>query len=281
MKLATKIEELQLFLTQKKAESKTIGFVPTMGALHLGHISLIKESKKSTDVTVCSIFVNPTQFNNVNDLENYPRMPKQDADLLEEAGCDILFLPDVIEIYPSEAMRKFSFGYLDAILEGAYRPGHYNGVAQVVSRLFDIVKPNLAFFGIKDYQQVLVVKALVKQLNLPIEIVASPTLRDKDGLALSSRNLLLNNDERKASTLLYTLLQQCKFLVNEKKPIADITQFVKNELAKNSIYKLDYIAICEADTLIEVNEFKHNVGYVALIACYVGKVRLIDNLILV
>jgi pantoate--beta-alanine ligase len=281
MKLATKIEELQLFLTQKKAESKTIGFVPTMGALHLGHISLIKESKKNTDVTVCSIFVNPTQFNNVNDLENYPRMPKQDADLLEEAGCDILFLPDVIEIYPSEAMRKFSFGYLDAILEGAYRPGHYNGVAQVVSRLFDIVKPNLAFFGIKDYQQVLVVKALVKQLNLPIEIVASPTLRDKDGLALSSRNLLLNNDERKASTLLYTLLQQCKFLVNEKKPIADIKQFVKNELAKNSIYKLDYIAICEADTLIEANEFKHNVAYVALIACYVGKVRLIDNLMLV
>ncbi len=279
MKIVAKIEELQLFLTEKRAEGKKIGFVPTMGALHLGHISLIKESKKTTDLTVCSIFVNPTQFNDKNDLERYPRMPKQDAELLEGAGCDILFLPEVNEIYPQTDTRIFNFGYLDTVLEATFRPGHYNGVAQVVSRLFDIIMPTKAFFGIKDYQQVMVVKAMVKQLNLSVEIVASPILRDADGLAMSSRNLLLSEEERKAATLLYVLLQKCKLLKAQGKTIVQIKHSVATELAKNAIYKLDYIAICEADTLLEVNEFSDNVSYVALIACYVGKIRLIDNLL--
>lgn len=283
MKILTKITELQLFLTEKRAEGKRIGFVPTMGALHLGHISLISESKKVTDVTVCSIFVNPTQFNDKKDLERYPRMPEKDAELLQSSGCDVLFLPEVSEIYPKEDTRKFNFGYLDAILEGASRPGHYNGVAQVVSRLFDIVKPDIAFFGIKDYQQVMVVKALVRQLKLPIEIFASPILREADGLAMSSRNLLLNEEERHAATLLYQLLQKCKALKSEGKLISEIKQFVADELTKKTPssyndYKLEYIAICEADTLLEANEFKQNKTYVALIACFVGKIRLIDNL---
>jgi pantoate--beta-alanine ligase len=281
LKIVAKIEELQLFLTEKRAEGKKIGFVPTMGALHLGHISLIKESKKTTDLTVCSIFVNPTQFNDKNDLERYPRMPKQDSELLEEAGCDVLFLPEVNEIYPQKDTRIFNFGYLDTVLEAAFRPGHYNGVAQVVSRLFEIIMPSKAFFGIKDYQQVMVVKALVKQLNLPIEIIASPILRDEDGLAMSSRNLLLKEKERIAATLLYALLQKCKLLKSEGKSISEIKDFVKSELIKNSIYKLDYISICEAGNLAEATEFKDKVSYVALIACYVGKIRLIDNLLLI
>ncbi|MDX2173503.1 MAG: pantoate--beta-alanine ligase [Bacteroidota bacterium] len=280
MKIVAKITDLQLFLTEKRAEGKKIGFVPTMGALHLGHISLISESIKVTDITVCSIFVNPTQFNDKKDLERYPRMPKRDAELLQSSGCDVLFLPEVSEIYPNEDTRKFNFGYLDTILEGASRPGHYNGVAQVVSRLFDIVKPDVAFFGIKDYQQVMVVKALVKQLHLPIEIVASPILRDEDGLAMSSRNLLLSKEEREAATFLYQLLQKCKLLKFDGRLISEIKQFVNDELSKNALYRLDYIAICEADTLIEANEFRQNVTYVALIACYVGKIRLIDNLML-
>lgn len=278
MKIAEKIDDLQLFLTKKMQEGNKIGFVPTMGALHLGHISLIKESKKVADVTVCSIFVNPTQFNDKKDLERYPRMPERDAALLEQAGCDVLFSPEVNEIYPKEDTRQFNFGYLDTILEGAFRPGHYNGVAQVVSRLFDIVKPNIAFFGIKDYQQVMVVKALVKQLQLSVEIVASPILRDSDGLAMSSRNLLLNTEEREAATLLYRLLQKCKSLKSEGKSINEIKQFVQAELVKDKIYKLDYIAICEAETLKEEEQFLENKNYVALIACYVGKIRLIDNL---
>jgi pantoate--beta-alanine ligase len=280
LKIITKIAELQLFLTEKRVPNKKIGFVPTMGALHLGHISLIHESKKTTDLTVCSIFVNPTQFNDKNDLERYPRMPEKDAELLEKANCDVLFLPEVSEIYPEKDIRTFDFGYLDTILEAKHRPGHYNGVAQVVSRLFDIIKPDTAFFGIKDYQQVMVVKALVKQLSLPIEIIAIPILRDKDGLAMSSRNMLLNEEERKAATLLYALLQKSKLLKNEGKSISDTKQYVINELSKNPIYKLDYFAICDADTLTEEVEFEADNSYVALIACFVGKIRLIDNLLL-
>ncbi len=280
MKIITKIAELQLFLTEKRLQNKKIGFVPTMGALHLGHISLIYESKKTTDLTVCSIFVNPTQFNDKVDLEKYPRMPKKDAELLEAANCDFLFLPDVSEIYPEKDVRTFDFGYLDSILEAAFRSGHYNGVAQVVSRLFDIVKPDVAFFGIKDYQQIMVVKALVKQLKLPIKIVAIPILRDKDGLAMSSRNLLLNEEERKAATLLYKLLKKSKLLKNEGKSVSDIKYYVANQLSLNLIYKLDYFAICDADTLKEEFEFAKGRTYVALTACFVGKIRLIDNLML-
>ena len=280
MIIITKIANLQDFLAKKTSQNKTIGFVPTMGALHLGHLSLIKQSKKQSDLTVCSIFVNPTQFNDATDLEKYPRMPKKDAELLKTAGCDVLFMPSVSEVYPKKDTRQFNFGYLDTLLEGAHRPGHFNGVAQVVSRLFEIVNPTLAFFGSKDYQQVMVVKALVNQLKLPIQIIACPILREKDGLAMSSRNMLLNKEERKAAKLIPFLMQQSKALKNEGKTIAEIKQHITIELAKHKIYKLNYFAICNATTLKEVQKFTPNKTYVALIACYVGKIRLIDNLIL-
>jgi pantoate--beta-alanine ligase len=180
-----KIKEIEEFISLKKQKGQTIGFVPTMGALHQGHISLINYSKQQTNITVCSIFVNPTQFNNASDLTHYPRTPEADIKLLEEAGCDILYMPEVKDVYPENDNRKFDFGYLDTILEGAKRPGHFNGVGQVVSILLEGVKPHKAFFGSKDYQQVLVVKSLVKQLGLLTEIIACPILRESDGLAMS------------------------------------------------------------------------------------------------
>jgi len=285
MIIFAKIVDLQRFLNEKRSNNATIGFVPTMGALHLGHISLIKQSKKVTDVTVCSIFVNPTQFNDKRDLEKYPRMPKQDSELLDNVGCDVLFLPDVGEIYPQNDTSIFNpivtgFGDLDKVLEATFRPGHFNGVAQVVSRLFEIVKPTKAFFGSKDYQQVMVVKALVKLLQLPIEIVACPILREDDGLAMSSRNMLMSAEERECAKLIPALLQKSINLKNEGKSIAEIREYVVIELSKKPIYKLNYFAICNAETLEEQTVFTNNVTSMALIACFVGKVRLIDNLII-
>ncbi len=277
--IGTKTELGQL-LDKYRENGKTIGFVPTMGALHAGHISLIEQSIKSTDITVCSVFVNPTQFNDTNDLARYPRMPEKDALMLEKASCNVLFLPEVAEIYPEKDNRVFDFGNLDKVLEGAKRPGHFNGVAQVVSILFDIVKPDKAFFGNKDYQQVMVIKELTKQLKLNIEVIGCPTLRESDGLAMSSRNMLLNAEERKAAGLIPTLMQEAKKLKSEGKSIAEIKQFVNEKLGSNPLYKLDYFEICNASTLEPLSSLNNTHKSISLIACFVGKIRLIDNLAL-
>lgn len=272
--------ELGKILDKQREKGKKIGFVPTMGALHDGHISLLQYSLQSTDITVCSIFVNPTQFNDAGDLARYPRMPEKDAQMLEKAGCDILFLPEVTEIYPEKDNRLFNFDHLDTILEAAHRPGHFNGVAQVVSILFDIVRPDKAFFGSKDYQQVMIIKELTKQLKLNIEVIACPTLREPDGLAMSSRNMLLNTEERKAAGLIPLIMQEAKKLKNSGKTIEDIKQFVSGKLSTNPLYKLDYFEICNADNLIPLSSLNNSVKSISLIACYVGKIRLIDNLAL-
>lgn len=272
--------ELGKILNQYRQNGKAIGFVPTMGALHKGHISLIESSLKNTDITVASIFVNPTQFNDKADLERYPRTIEKDAQMLEKACCHILFTPEVSEIYPEIDKRVFNFGNLEAVLEGAHRPGHFNGVAQVVSLLFDIVKPNKAFFGSKDYQQLLIIKELTKQLKLNIEVVACPTLREADGLAMSSRNMLLNDDERKAASLIPVLMQESKQLKKEGKSLDQIKQFVSEKLTSNPLYKLDYYEVCDAKTLQPVTSLNNSVISISLIACFVGKIRLIDNLAL-
>jgi pantoate--beta-alanine ligase len=272
--------ELGKILDKYRENGKTIGFVPTMGALHAGHISLIEQSIKSTDITVCSVFVNPTQFNDTADLARYPRMPEKDAQMLEKAHCNVLFLPEVAEIYPEKDNRVFDFGNLDRVLEGSKRPGHFNGVAQVVSILFDIVKPDKAFFGNKDYQQVMVIKALTKQLKLNIEVIGCPTLRESDGLAMSSRNMLLNAEERKAAGLIPTLMQEAKKLKSEGKSIPEIKQFVNEKLSSNPLYKLDYFEICNASTLEPLSSLNNTHKSISLIACFVGKIRLIDNLAL-
>jgi pantoate--beta-alanine ligase len=277
MLIFKQIAQLRAFLLHKKAEGKTIGFVPTMGALHPGHVSLIALSKKQCDITVCSIFVNPTQFNDKKDLERYPRMPEKDAKLLEKADCDVLFIPSVEEIYPEAVKEAFEFGYLNTILEGRFRPGHFNGVAQVVKRFFTIVEPDKAFFGSKDYQQVMIIKALVKLMRSPIEIVPCPILREPDGLAMSSRNALLNAEERQAARLLPAFMQEANGIIISK-GIAAAKEFIKQQTAANALMKLDYYEVCEADTLEIVSGMRPGVTYVALIACFVGRIRLIDNL---
>jgi pantoate--beta-alanine ligase len=276
----TKIAELRSFLTVVKKQKKTVGFVPTMGALHPGHISLIQASKSANDLTVCSIFVNPTQFNDKNDLARYPRTPETDSGMLKNAGCDVLFMPEVEEMYPDKDERTFEFGYLDKILDGAHRPGHFNGVAQIVSRLFEIVQPTRAFFGSKDYQQLLIIKELVKQMSYPVEIVACPVIREADGLAMSSRNALLNASERQAASLIPRLMKEAAELKQKGVDVNGICLHVKTTLEKVKIYRLDYFAICNAENLREIKSFPEAAKPIALIACFVGKIRLIDNLIL-
>lgn len=276
MLLFSKISDLKQHLADLKSNGKKIGFVPTMGALHQGHISLVDISRQQTDVTVCSIFVNPTQFNNPEDLKHYPRTPESDSKLLEEAGCDILYMPEVNDIYPKKDSREFNFGYLDTILEGATRPGHFNGVGQVVSILLEGIKPDKAFFGSKDYQQVMVVKSLVKQLNLPVEVVPCPILREPDGLAMSSRNVRLTAEERIIAGMIPDMMQQANKIVKEN-GIHTAKAFITGLVSKVSIMKLDYFEICDADTLEPLTDGYPQKKAISLIAIFVGKIRLIDN----
>ncbi|MCC6369455.1 MAG: pantoate--beta-alanine ligase [Bacteroidia bacterium] len=278
MLIYTKITELQAFLRLEMEKGQQIGFVPTMGALHQGHISLIQLSKKDCHLTVCSIFVNPTQFNDKGDLARYPRTPEEDTLLLEQSGCDVLFMPGVQEMYPTQNAINFDFGHLDKILEGKHRPGHFNGVAQVVKRFFEIVQPHKAFFGSKDYQQVMIVKALVKQMNSPIEIVACPILREPDGLAMSSRNVLLSAEERAIAAHIPRLMQQAKELF-KKEGISAAKRFISEQTGHYPLMRLDYYEWCNANTLQILSEKEIGTNAVSLIAVFVGKIRLIDNLI--
>jgi pantoate--beta-alanine ligase len=277
MLIFTKIADITAYLAVNRTAHKTIGFVPTMGALHPGHVSLIARSKQECDVTICSIFVNPTQFNDKKDLERYPRTPEKDLQLLETAGCDVVFLPEVKEIYPTDEKETFDFGYLNTTLEGEHRPGHFNGVAQVVKRFFLIVAPDKAYFGSKDYQQVMIIKALVKLMHSPIEVVPCPILREPDGLAMSSRNTLLNAGERTVAALLPGLMQEANALIGSK-GIEAAKAFVAAQTQAQPLMKLDYYEVCDADTLKIVTGLLTGKNYVAVIACFVGRIRLIDNL---
>jgi pantoate--beta-alanine ligase len=279
MQVFYNIHELKLKLAEYVFLDKTIGFVPTMGALHDGHVSLINFSKKQCDITVCSIFVNPTQFNNLEDLAHYPKTPENDILLLTNAGCDFLYMPSVDDIYPTDFNRTFHFGYLETILEGSSRAGHFNGVGQVVSVLLEGIKPHKAFFGSKDYQQVMVVKALVKQLNLPIEIVSCPILRESDGLAMSSRNMRLNAQERKVAALIPKLMNEVIGMI-ELLGIEEAKKWMTHQIENEPLMTLDYFEICDAESLHELKEYDSTVSTVLLIAIFVGKIRLIDNLIM-
>jgi pantoate--beta-alanine ligase len=274
----TKIPDLQAVLTDERRGNRTVGFVPTMGALHEGHLSLIHASRQSTDFTTCSIFVNPTQFNDRNDLQRYPRTPDIDSGMLEKAGCDALFMPSVKEMYPNDERTQFDFGHLGEVLEGARRPGHFNGVAQVVKRLLEIVKPDVAFFGSKDYQQLLIVKALVRQMGSGVRIIGCPIMREPDGLAMSSRNKLLDEEERKAARYIPIVMQEAGKIVSTG-GINAAKSFVKNEISKHPLLKLDYYEVCDPATLEALPEFDPGTGSISLIAVYAGKIRLIDNLI--
>lgn len=249
-----------------------------MGALHEGHLTLIAEAKKNTDIVICSIFVNPTQFNDPKDFERYPRNYSHDAELLEKAGCDVLFLPDVKAIYPDLSYQlDIDFGYLETILEGHYRPGHFKGVGMVVKRLFELVCPHDAYFGLKDYQQFMVIKKLVELFNFSIQLHGVETVREKNGLAMSSRNKLLNPEELEVALVLSKVLQQSK-LHYTTKTIDQIKADVQLEFAKYSILKLEYFEFADAQNLKIIQHKNETQNPIALIAAFVGKIRLIDNL---
>ena len=270
--IATKIQNL-------KKDNKKIGFVPTMGALHTGHLSLIECSKKQTDVTVVSIFVNPTQFNDPKDLAKYPRTVDEDIEKLETVKADILFLPDVQEIYPEPDTRVFDFGNLDKVMEGKYRKGHFNGVAQVVSKLFDIVLPNKAFFGLKDFQQYVIIKELVRKYmpQTGIEIIGCPIIREKDGLAMSSRNMLLSAEQRNNAALISQTLFKAKDLA-KKLQVDEVKKFVIETINENPFLEVEYFEIVDDTFLQTINSWSEKKSKVGCIAVYCGEIRLIDNI---
>ncbi len=279
MKVLNTKNELISLLENYKKEGKKIGFVPTMGALHEGHLSLVKESKKQSDITVVSIFVNPTQFNDPEDLKRYPRTLEKDLELLKTENCDVVFAPSVEEIYPEPDTRKFDFGYLETVMEGAKRPGHFNGVGQVVSRLFDIIKPHKAFFGMKDFQQIAIIRNMVHQLHYNIEIISCPIIREENGLAKSSRNMLLDEDHKKNAPHIYATLKKAKELVSQKN-VSEIKQWISDEINNNPYLETEYVEIVDEMTLQVTKEWEEKGNKVVCVAVYAGKIRLIDNIVL-
>lgn len=274
MKTFHKVSDLRQELAQ--LDARGIGFVPTMGALHAGHRSLVEKARKECQTVVVSVFVNPTQFNDKNDLKHYPRTPEADAAVLEAAGADYVLMPSVEEIYPEPDTRQFDFGEVDKVMEGATRPGHFNGVAQVVSRLFDIVSPAKAYFGEKDFQQIAVIKAMVRQLGLKVEIVECPIIRDEDGLALSSRNTLLTPEHRAAAPHIYEVLSQCAAKSAELSP-AELTAWVVAEVEKNPLLKVIYFQAVDALSMQQVASWEESPRVQGCIAVQAGDIRLIDN----
>lgn len=272
---------LQLLLKNKNQQS--IGFVPTMGALHKGHIALIEESKKQTSITVCSIFINPTQFNDKKDFEKYPVTIESDILQLEQAHCDILFLPSVEEIYPNglSTLIQYNLGFLEEILEGKYRANHFQGVCNVVERLLRIVQPHTLFLGQKDYQQCRVIAQLIHlmQWQHTLKLVIVPTIREASGLAMSSRNSRLTADEKQKATVIYKALQ---FIQNNftKQSFSSLQKEASTMLLNNGFHKIDYISICNAENLQPTQTYSSSVKNIALIAAFIGNVRLIDNLLL-
>lgn len=278
MKLVKTISELQQQLAES-GKCGTIGFVPTMGALHAGHLSLVRNAMEENEMVVVSIFVNPTQFNDPKDLQRYPRDIEADLKLLEPTGCDLVFAPEPEEIYPEPDTRKFDFGKLETVMEGKHRPGHFNGVAQVISKLFRIVKPDKAYFGQKDFQQLAIIKQLVKQLQLPIEIVACPIIREESGLAMSSRNQLLSAVERENAAIINKTLQAAKKL-SAKKSVQELTEWVTETINKNPLLYVEYFEVVDDETLQPVKSWKDSGTKIGCIAAYCGKIRLIDNIVL-
>ncbi len=278
MQVVNSKKELQEIIYNLKKEGKLIGFVPTMGALHLGHLSLIETSKKQCDYTVCSIFVNPTQFNDKEDYEKYPRNFDQDLKLLEQVNCDIVFLPSEREMYPKADHREFNFGHIAEVMEGAHRPGHFNGVAQIVSKLFDAVPADKAFFGQKDFQQYVIIKDMVRQLSLDIEIVPCPIIREKTGLAMSSRNERLSKTERKIAAQIYKILNWSKDSYLQF-TVSDLKKAVIDKFVEIKELDLEYFEIVEDENLKVIENWNTNKKIVACVAIFCGNVRLIDNIV--
>ena len=277
MKVVSTISELRDELDACRALGKSIGFVPTMGALHRGHVSLVERSVAENDITVVSIFVNPTQFNDKNDLKNYPRTLEADCALLEGVGATYAFAPEVSEMYPEPDTRVFSFSPLDTVMEGACRPGHFNGVAQIVSKLFYAVEPHKAYFGEKDFQQLAIIRKMVRQLNLNLEIVGCPIVREDDGLAMSSRNMLLTAEERVRAVNISRILKESLEYAKEH-TLQETKKFVEEQIAAIDGFVLEYFQIVDGNTLQQIESWEDSDYRVGCIALFCGKIRLIDNI---
>ena len=273
-----KIKEAKLWLKPHLKKGLRIGFVPTMGALHEGHIRLIRQSKQENDITVCSIFVNPIQFNNQDDLAKYPRNLVLDARLLRNNGCDMLFSPEVEEMYPDgkTGNHDIEFGMLDKVMEGKFRPGHFKGVVIVVRKLFGIISPSNAYFGKKDYQQLMVITRMKEILGLPVNIIGCETVREDDGLAMSSRNLRMTIGERQVARRIFEVL--CKVREKgSKTPVWELREWAIKKIQEDSRFRVEYFEIADRETLMPVENWGQKTQAVALTAVYLGDVRLIDN----
>ncbi len=272
-------DAITAWVKQQKSEGRSIGFVPTMGALHQGHLALVEQAQRDNDHTVCSIFVNPIQFNKPEDLEKYPRTLNADLEKLVGISCDAVFYPDEKEMYPGPETKVYDFGQLDKVMEGRYRQGHFNGVAIVVKKLFDIVLPDRAYFGQKDYQQLQIIKALVSIENLDVEIVPCPTIRESDGLAMSSRNARLSQALRREAACIFKALTHARNIYKNT-GISEIKKQVVGMINASQHLEVEYFEIVFADTLLPVEKQTGNEKAVACIAVYAGQVRLIDNVLI-
>ncbi|MBP7104236.1 MAG: pantoate--beta-alanine ligase [Fermentimonas sp.] len=277
MKIIDTISELENQLQGYRHKGETIGLVPTMGALHQGHASLVERCVADNKISIVSLFVNPTQFNNKEDLKHYPRTPEKDHELLERLGVDYVFSPSVEEMYPEEDKRVFDFGQLDKVMEGEFRPGHFNGVAQIVSKLFDIVKPDNAYFGEKDFQQLAIVKDMVRQLQMPVNIIGMPIVRESSGLAMSSRNQRLSEEQKKNASEVYKVLNESKLMIDKFIPYK-LINYVSESINKVSGLKVEYFQIVDGDNLQPVTSWSDSDYIVGCIALFCGEVRLIDNI---
>ena len=278
MQVFKHIHELRSQISVQKVRGKKVGLVPTMGALHRGHLELVSAARRENDVVVTSIFVNPTQFNNPEDLKKYPRTLETDLQLLEAENCDFVFVPEENEIYPEEPLTKIQFGYLNSIMEGAHRPGHFDGVGLVVSKLFNIVQPDRAYFGKKDLQQLTIIKKMVRDLNFDIEIIPYPIVREKDGLAMSSRNARLNDEERKEAPAIYRNLELISERLSKQETSVEAAKksFVE-EVDRHSTLSTEYIEVVDTETLRPVENLVEGNNVSICVAVFAGNIRLIDN----
>lgn len=276
MKVVKSSKELVEIIRQLKDSNQSIGFVPTMGALHQGHLSLIDYAAKDNNVVIVSIFVNPTQFNDKSDYAKYPRILENDLEKLNKVKCDIVFTPGESEMYPEEDKRQFDFGNLDKVMEGKHRPGHFRGVALIVSKLFDMVKADKAYFGEKDFQQVAIIKYITKQLKFDTEIISCPIVREEDGLAMSSRNMLLTSEQRNNVSLISeTLFKAIKIAKNSS--VSETKDWVIRTINANPLLQVEYFDIVDSEKLESIKSWSQNADKVGCIAVHVGNIRLIDN----
>ena len=281
MQIFREIDPLKAFLVEKRMHAQTIGFVATMGALHEGHLELIRNSQNENSTTICSIFVNPSQFNNPADLLKYPRTLESDIQKLEKVGCDALFCPEVETMYGAQqSFVKFDFGYLDKVMEGEFRPGHFSGVALVVSKLFHIVEPDVAYFGQKDWQQFAVIKQLVRDLKFNVRLKSVPTLREASGLAMSSRNERLTAEQREKAAIINGVLKEAIRQLKNGKSVSYIKEDAKAKLVQDPEIRLEYLEVADSENLKPLNSVSESDKPIICIAAFVGEVRLIDNMFL-